>query len=221
MAGADAMNPGLTPAERIEPPRVRHPQKPVFMSPRWWASAVVTPARCAWAAGGIWERFFLVVPAIGLVYFVGIGLWIIVTSQPPEVAYPFLIVAVSFVGLQEALMTPILSGPVIRALLDLDQFRSPRNARTLAEYLESESADARWLRGDIMSLVWLIVYLSWGGVALFFSRLTGLRDGVTFLIAHAVFFVSLFASYHLVLGRFLARGVAKGFPLRRLTGESL
>ena len=175
--------------------------------------AIVSGARRAWLAGGTWERFFILLPMIWAVYVASGFVWLFVSSQSFIAGIAFSLVAISFIALLDAWLTPVLSSGVLTALVGTGQFRSDENARMLADYLNSLGRGGRWILGNAVSFVYFLIFVLWGIAAIPLSLTIG---GSIFLVANVALIMMLYLSYRRLLLRVERDAVSKGYPLRRI-----
>jgi len=147
-------------------------------------------------------------------------------STDPRQFYAFymlmgLIFTFSLVLLDSWRMPLIFSSRVLRALEGIEEFRQDilRDERAYASaiaYLESLGQGGRWRTGNLLSLLFFIIYLIWGLVALRFPDLTGIEDGVANLAVFFAFHLPsawlMFWIYHRALRKMAADAASKGFP---------
>jgi len=89
----------------------------------------------------------------------------------------------------------------------------------LAAYLDSLGRGGYWVKGNILSLVCLLIFLGWGFVAIEFSRITGSQDPWAFFTMNVAFVFLLVWYYRRTLMRMAEDAAAKGLPLRRMDGR--
>ncbi len=174
---------------------------------------VLSTIGAAWSIGGRWERLFIMWPVFWVAYTAGMFSWFAWSNQPSLVWIRFFWVAFTAVALLDVWVAPILSAKVLRMLVDTDSGVATENASSLANYLETQHG-GRWLRGNLISLAYLVGYSVWGFVAaLFFPSLAGRNDEWSFLGVHLGLVLSLLLVYWRFAAGLVRDAVRRGFPL--------
>src|SRR2546425_8797987 len=168
--------------------------------------------RLIWRSGGVWERFFLLLPVWWGLYLL---ILLVAFSDTSSGAFlRLLIVGASISGLVDVWLTPVFSSTVLRASLGTGLNRDDENARLFAEYLDSLGQEGRWRFGNLLSLAYLGVMFGWGAIAVAFTSIAGMENSWAFYPLYLAFVVVLWSIYRLLLRRLVREARRAGYPIQ-------
>jgi len=166
------------------------------------------------SAGGGWERFFFLSLFIWAAYLFTLLTWAFFVLGSMEASWRVFLASLSYLSLGEVWQTPIISASIMRATIGKGINRDDDNVRLFADYLESLGHGGHWPLGNILSLAYFGIFLVWAFVAYDFPSLTGIGDGLSFVLVDITLLLLLGVPYHLLLKRLLGQARRAGYPVK-------
>jgi len=166
------------------------------------------------SAGGGWERFFFLSLFLWAAYLFTLLTWAFFGLASTDAAWRVFLASFSYLSLGEVWQTPIMSASIMRAMIGTGTYEDDDNVRLFAEYLESLGHGGHWPLGNILSLVYLGIFVAWAFVAYDFPSLTGIGDVISFGLVEITLLLLLGVPYHLLLKRLLGQARRAGYPVK-------